>query len=93
MWQVTDRWGNQIELTDERWSYICYWHPDLADHLASVLATLRHGKRRQDVVEPQKYVYFLPVDELLPDYNMVLVAVRLVRNNFVVTAYPKLIKE
>lgn len=89
MWHVTDRWGNTIELTDERWTYIAYWHPDLADHLDEVLKAIRQGKRRQDVVEPQKFIYYMKSDVLLPEYNHVLVVVRMARNNFVVTAYLK----
>jgi hypothetical protein len=93
VWRVTDRWGNVVELTDERWSYISYWHPDLADHLDEVLKTIREGKRRQDVIDLEKFVYYRKTDVLLPDYNHILVVIRLIRNNFVVTAYPKTIGE
>jgi hypothetical protein len=65
----------------------------LADHLDEVLKTIREGRRRQDVIEPEKFVYYLKTDVLLPDYNHILVIIRLIRNNFVVTAYPKTIGE
>jgi hypothetical protein len=41
---VYDRWDNLIELTDERWDYVRYWCPDLAEHLDEVLATIKKGQ-------------------------------------------------
>lgn len=29
MWDVTDKWGNRIELTDERWQHIIEHHWEL----------------------------------------------------------------
>ena len=29
MWRVTDRWGNRIELTGERWRHILEHHSEL----------------------------------------------------------------
>jgi hypothetical protein len=89
MHQVQDRWGNLIELTDERWAYIRYWHPELTGHLDQVLAALRKGRRRQDPFDPTKYTYYFRTDALLPEYTHIIVIVRLIRNNFVITAYPK----
>ena len=53
MHRVYDHWGNLIELTDERWDYVRYWHPDLAGHL-EVLATIKMGRRRQDSLDPNQ---------------------------------------
>jgi len=91
VWQVRDRWGNIIELTDERWAYISKWHPDLTEHLDEVLLTIKRGWRKQDALEPRKYTYYRETDALWPDYNYIIVVVKLVRNNFVITAYPKFI--
>jgi hypothetical protein len=91
VWRVRDRWGNNIELTDERWAYINKWHPDLAEHLDEVLLTIKRGRRKQDAPEPHKYTYYHETDALWPDYNYIIVVVKLVRNNFVITAYPKFI--
>jgi len=93
VYRVQDRWGNSIELTNERWDYVRYWHPDLADHLDEILATIKKGRRRQDSLDPTKYTYYRRTDALLPEYTHIIVIVRLVRNNFVVTAYPKSILE
>ena len=51
---VMDRWGNTIELTDERWQHIATWHADMAEHLDAVLETIRHGRREQDAAEPAR---------------------------------------
>jgi hypothetical protein len=90
--RVHDRWGNLIELTDERWAYICYWHPDLADYLDEVLVTIKKGRRRQEPLEPEKYTYYRCTNVLVPEYTHIVVVVKLVRNNFVITAYPKSIR-
>jgi hypothetical protein len=89
--KVIDRWGNEIELTNERWAYISRWHPDLADYQDEVLKAIKHGRRKQDPLEPTKYLYYRQTDALLPEYNHIVVVVKLIRNNFVVTAYPKFI--
>lgn len=88
MWKVTDRWNNEITLTEERWKHIKYWHPDLEDHLDEVLKTIKLGKRHQDEMEPSKYSYFQKTKTLLPDYNFIIVIVKLAVNKFVITAYP-----
>ena len=88
MWKVKDRWNNEIELTEERWEHIKYWHPDLEDHLDEVLRTIKLGKRHQDEVEPDKYIYYRKTKVLLPNYNYIVVVIKLIHNNFVITAYP-----
>jgi hypothetical protein len=87
-WRVTDRWHNTIELTDERWKHIRFYHPDLANHRDEVLKTIRYGRRRQDSLEPMKYKYHRRTKKLFPKYNGIVVVVKLERNNFVITAYP-----
>ncbi|MBI4488090.1 MAG: hypothetical protein HY694_03305 [Deltaproteobacteria bacterium] len=52
--QVTDRWGNRISLTDERWRHIIEWHPELEGFQEEVLETIRRGRRRQDPIDRQK---------------------------------------
>ena len=89
MWKVKDRWNNEITLTEERWEHIKYWHPDLEDHLDEVLQTVKVGKRRQDIMDPKKYIYFRETKILLPEYNLILVIVKLSLKNFIITAYPK----
>ena len=41
MWRVTDKWGNRIELTDERWRHILEYHWELRNCLDEVLSTVR----------------------------------------------------
>ncbi len=62
MYQVRDRWNNTIELTDERWQYIVRWHPDLEGQLEEVLQTVKRGRRRQDTVDANKYIYHRRTD-------------------------------
>jgi hypothetical protein len=85
--RVRDRYGNQLELTDERWHHILTYHPELEDCREHVLETIRKGVRRQDAVEPEKYKYVRKFDDLPLDYTHVVVVVKMVRNNFVLTAY------
>jgi hypothetical protein len=51
---IQDRYGNRIELTEERWSHIMTYHPELEDCREKVIETIRKGKRRQDAMELEK---------------------------------------
>ena len=55
MWRVTDRWGNLIELTDERWQHIRDNHWELKKHLNTILETVQTGRRKQSAIDPHKY--------------------------------------
>lgn len=85
--KVRDRYGNQIELTDERWRHIVTYHPELEECKEEILATLRKGTRRQDVLEPDKYKYLRRFAGLPLGYTHLVAVVKMVRNNFVLTAY------
>lgn len=86
-YRIRDRYGNSIELTDERWTYIIEGHPELEEFLDEVLETVRTGKRRQDPLDPQKYRYTRAFDHLPFGATHLVVIVKLIRNNFIVTAY------
>jgi hypothetical protein len=63
------------------------YHPELEDFREEVLATIRKGVRRQDAVEPEKYKYLRKCADLPLDYTHLVAVVKMVRNNFVLTAY------
>jgi hypothetical protein len=86
-WKIRDRYGNQIELTDERWQHIITYHPELEGCRDSVLETIRKGVRRQDALEPEKYKYLRKFDDLPLGYTHLVAVVKMIRNNFVLTAY------
>ena len=88
MWHVTDKWGNRIELTDERWQHIVEYHWELRHSLYKVLATVRIGRRKQSLMDPYKYTYYKDFDGLPYNYTRIVVIVKLIRNNFIITAYP-----
>ena len=64
MWVVTDKWGNRIELTDERWGHILDNHWEISNHLDDVLSTVRTGRRKQSPTDPRKYTYYKDFDNL-----------------------------
>ena len=84
---VRDRYGNQIELTDERWQHIVTYHPELENCKDEVLETIHTGTRRQDAVEPEKYKYVRKFADLPLDYTHLVAVVKMTRNNFVLIAY------
>ncbi len=88
MWHVTDKWGNHIELTDERWQHILENHWELRHYLNEVLLTVRTGRRKQAPMDPYKYTYYKDFDNLPHNYTRIVVIVKLIRNNFIITAYP-----
>lgn len=87
MEQVTDRWGNRITLTDERWRHIIEWHPELEGFQEEVLEAVRKGRRRQDPIDQPKYKYNYPVEGLPFGLTHIVVVVRLAGRKFVLTAY------
>jgi len=86
-YRIRDRYGNEIELTEERWAHIIEGHPELEDFLDEVLETVRTGSRRQDPLDPQKYRYTRAFDHLPFGATRLVAIVKLTRNNFIVTAY------
>ncbi len=90
---VQDRYGNTIYLTDERWQHIVQQHRMLKNLKHEVLKTIRIGKREQEDIYSNKFVYRMACKSLLYRYTHIEVVVvfRTTNNqpnNFVVTAYP-----
>jgi hypothetical protein len=100
-WMVRDRYGNNIYLTQERWKHITEEinHPEMSTYEEHLKQTIQSGKRKQDPLNPQKYRYVKPFDDLAED-NTHIVAIVLFRynegpggepvlNSYIVTAYQK----
>lgn len=100
-WIERDRHGNHIYLTEERWRHITEPgnHPEILDSEDELRETIRTGKRKQELFNPQKYRYSKAFDHLAGD-NTHIVAIVLFRfaedeigallpNNYIVTAYQK----
>lgn len=62
--------------------------PPPKGRLEQVLKTVRLGNRKQDKLNPQKFRYFLQVNDLPHNYTHIVVIVKLAINNFIITAYP-----
>ncbi len=55
----TDPFGDNIELTDERWQHITRRHPELAGHLDDLQATIREPNViYRDRTDPRKHYYY-----------------------------------
>ena len=102
-WTVDDRYGNSVYLTHERWNHIIenINHPEMLAFEVHLKATVRTGKRTQDLLNPQKFRYTKAFGDLERD-NTHIVAIVLFRyskdasgnplpNNYIVTAYQKMI--
>ena len=72
MWQVTDKWGNLIELTYERWQHIRENHWELREHRDTILETIQTGRRKQPSIDPYKYTYYKDFDSLPHNYTALL---------------------
>jgi hypothetical protein len=100
-WTVQDRYGNPIYLTQERWQHIIAEknHPEMNGYEEYLKLTLRKGLRRQEPLNPRKYRYYHPFDDLADDVNHIVVIVlfgfdvdehgQTIPNNFVATAFFK----
>ena len=80
MAKVSDRYGNQIEITDERWNHIITGHPELKDFHEEVLETIKKGRRRQDTIDDKKYKYIKDFANLPLGYTHLVVVVKLIKN-------------
>ena len=98
-----DRGGREIYLTAERWEHIIdpQNHPEMSAYEEHLKEAIRSGTRQQDSLNPHKYRYMKAFADLAAN-NTHLVAIVLFRfrthevgtllpNNYVVTAYQKVI--
>ena len=102
-WTVQDRYGNSIYLTQERWEHITDKtnHPEMVDYEAYLKTTIQKGQRRQEPLNPRKYRYSHPFNDLPEDVNHIVAIVlfgfdvdedgHILPNNFVATAFFKYI--
>lgn len=103
-WIVTDREGNPIYLTEERWQHIIALdnHPEMEDFEEFLKIALRRGDRRQEPLNPRKYRYVYPFDGLPDGSNHVVAIVlfgfnvsttgQVTANNYITTAFFKHIR-
>jgi hypothetical protein len=90
---VKDELGHEIYMTDERWNHICEEHPEMQECESEVLETLERGRRFQDSVRPDVYLYYRDYDYLPHGNTTIVVVARFgfapmeTENNFVLTAY------
>lgn len=82
-----DRFGNEIHLTDERWTYIRVQHPEISPYLEEIIETLR----APEVVKKSKrdgkvHLYFKFFDHILGG-KFILVVVKMEARKFIITAY------
>jgi hypothetical protein len=103
-WNVHDRYGNQIYITQERWEHIIDGmnHPEIGEYEDVVKHTLQTEHRRQEPLNPRKYRYAQYFDDLPGDVNAIVVIVlcgvtcddrgHTLPNNYVVTAFFKHIR-
>src|SRR5262245_56370558 len=100
-WVIHDRDGNPIYLTEERWYHIIEPnnHPEMADYEDHLRRTIQNSRRRQEPLNPHKYRYSQPFDDLPVGFNHVVCIVlfgfdvnargETIPNNFIVTAFLK----
>lgn len=100
-WKVYDREGNPIYLTEERWQHIIAGenHPEIANYEGHLKVTVEKGRRRQEPLNPRKYRYAHPFDDLPEDFNHVVAIAlfgydideqgKIASNNFIATAFLK----
>jgi hypothetical protein len=90
---VKDRLDHEIYLTDERWNHICEEHLEMRRYRRRVLETVQRGRRFQDSIRPEVYLYYRAYRDLPHGNTTIVVVVRFglypdgTENNFILTAY------
>lgn len=95
-WTVTDRYGNEIYLTWERWAHILEFHPEMEPFIDDIRHTVQTARRRQDPRNPHKWFYVRWHLSGLEPWNnctVVVVALRPENERFIVTSYHDYIRE
>lgn len=100
-WIEQDCYGNHIYLTEERWQHISepINHPEMFDCEQQLRETIRTGRRKQELFNPQKYRYSKAFNNLSEANTHIVVVVlfrftedetgAVVPNNYILTAYQK----
>jgi len=87
---IKDQLGHEIYLTDERWNHICEEHPEMHGYDSQVLETVERGRRFQDSVRPDVFLYYRDHGDLPQGNTTIVVVVRFgfatdgSENNFIV---------
>jgi len=90
---VKDLLGHEIYLTDERGNRVCEEHPEMQGYENQVLETIQRGRRFQDSVRPDVFLYHRDFEDLPAGNNTIVAVVRFgfvpggAENNFIVTSY------
>jgi hypothetical protein len=90
---VKDRLGHEIYLTDERWNHICDEHSEMRQYRRRAVETVHQGRRFQDSVRPEVYLYHRTYPDLPHGNTTIVVVIRFsfypdgTENNFILTAY------
>ena len=76
-WMVYDRDGSPIYLSDERWQHIIHPlnHPEIIEYEARLQIAIQKARRQQEPLNPRKYRYMYPFDDLPAGFNHVVVIV------------------
>jgi hypothetical protein len=88
-----DQLGHEIYLTEERWRHICNEHTEMQGYRRQVLETVRRGRRFQDSIRPEVYLYYRNYRGLPYGNTSIVVVVHFGsglsgrENNFIMTAY------
>jgi hypothetical protein len=95
-WTVTDRYGNRVYMTWERWNHILEFHPEMEPFFDEICRTVQTARRRQAALNPRKWFYVRWGLEGLEPWNNCIVVVVVHRPEaecFVVTSYQDYIQE
>ena len=70
---VTDLLGHEVYLTDERWAHVCEEHPEMQPYESE---TVQRGRRFQDSVRPDVFLYYRDFENLPADNTTIVVVAR-----------------
>lgn len=89
IFEVKDKTGRKIRLTQKQWSHINKKHPAVANHLDKIKETLERPDTITESDSKEKiYLYYRYHKFLKSPYNYILVVVKYLNGNgFVISAY------
>lgn len=89
IFEVVDKTGRKIRLTDKQWKHILKRHPDMINYLEEIKETLKNPIRISDynIDEEVRYYYKFFKHKIGP-YKYLMISIKYLNGEgFIITAY------
>lgn len=88
VFEITDKTGRKIRLTNERWKHIAKWHPYMVKYLEEIKETIQKPDKIVSFLSTKKAYYYKSYKYLPSPNRYVLTIIKYLNGEgFVITSY------